>query len=92
MPAWLLIFKILDEPDGTVATIGTLIPLFAPLVVPTRIALTDIPWYELLAAILLLYGSGWLFTAVAAKLYRINIMAAGTRVSPRVVLRWLRSG
>jgi ABC-2 type transport system permease protein len=92
MPAWLLIFKILNDPDGTYAVIGTMIPLFAPLVVPTRIALTDIPWYELLAAVVLLYGSGWLFTMVAAKLYRINIMAAGTRVSPHLVFQWLRSG
>lgn len=92
MPAWLLIFKILNEPDGTYAVVGSLIPLFAPLVVPTRIALTDIPWYELLASVVLLYGSGWLFTAVAAKLYRINIMAAGAKVSPRLVFQWLRSG
>jgi ABC-2 type transport system permease protein len=91
LPVWLFIGKVINDPDGTTSMIGTFIPFFSPILVPTRVALTQVPWIQLLAAGLVLYGTGWVCTILAAKLYRITIMATGKKASARQVMQWLRS-
>lgn len=91
MPVWLFIGKVINDPEGPASVIASFIPFFAPILVPTRVALTQIPWMQLAGSAIVLYLSGWLFTWMAAKLYRITIMATGQKVSLGQVARWLRS-
>ena len=41
------IFAVIDEPDGTVATIATFLPPSAPFVVPLRAAFDAIPPWQI---------------------------------------------
>ena len=91
LPVWLFIGKVINDPEGSASVIASFIPFFAPILVPTRVALTQVPWVQLLGSALVVYLSAWLFIWVAAKLYRITIMATGQKVSLRQVAHWLRS-
>jgi ABC-2 type transport system permease protein len=91
LPVWLFIGKVINDPDGVAAVIASFIPFFSPILVPTRVALAQVPWLQLLGSAAVLYLSGWLCTWMAAKLYRITIMATGQKVTLRQVARWLRS-
>jgi ABC-2 type transport system permease protein len=91
LPVWLFIGKVINDPEGPASVIASFIPFFAPILVPTRVALTQVPWQQLLGSALVVYLSAWLLIWVAAKLYRITIMATGQKVSLRQVAHWLRS-
>jgi ABC-2 type transport system permease protein len=91
LPAWILIGKVLNDPNGTLPVVGSFVPFLAPIVVPTRVALAQIPALQLIASALVLYGCGWLCIVLAAKLYRVTIMATGKKATPRQLLQWLKS-
>jgi ABC-2 type transport system permease protein len=79
------------DADSTMAVAGTLIPWTAPVVIPFRSVMTDIPLAQYLAAavlmILAVMGTMW----VTAKIYRIGILSTGKRPSLRELGRWIRT-
>jgi ABC-2 type transport system permease protein len=84
-------YTVLVDADSTMAVAGTLIPWTAPVVIPFRSVMTDIPLAQYLAAavlmILAVMGTMW----VTAKIYRIGILSTGRRPSLRELGRWIRT-
>ncbi len=88
----ILMFGLLDEPNGTLGHVMSLIPLFAPFVTPVRYSLSPLPISELLLSAAST-GLGVLaVTWVAARIYRMGILMYGKRVSVAELLRWVRVG
>lgn len=88
----ILLFGLLDEPNGSLARTLSLVPLFAPFVTPVRHSLSPLPITELAlsAAITVL---GMLAVAwVAARIYRVGILMHGKRASLAELWRWVRTG
>lgn len=88
----ILLFGLLDEPNGSLARTLSLIPMFAPFVTPVRYSLSPLPLGELalsggLTALGVL-GVSW----VASRIYRVGILMYGKRASVGEVLRWIRTG
>lgn len=88
----ILMFGLLDEPNGTLGKVMSLIPLFAPFVTPVRYSLSPLPIGELLLSAastgLGVLGVAW----VAARIYRMGILMYGKRVSLAELWRWVRVG
>lgn len=82
---------VAGDPGGQAAVIGSLIPFTAPVIMPMRIALMEVPALELAASGLLLAAAGALLLWVAAKIYRIGMLATGKRPGLREVWRWIRT-
>ena len=70
----------LDDPNGVVALVGTLIPLTAPFVVPVRAVLGAITVWEYLAAIVITVGSIVLLIMLAGRIYAGGLLRYGSRV------------
>lgn len=88
----ILMFGLLDEPNGTMGRVMSLIPLFAPFVTPVRYSLSPLSIGELLLSAAST-GLGVLAVAwVAARIYRMGILMYGKRVSVAELLRWVRVG
>jgi ABC-2 type transport system permease protein len=88
----LLMFGLLDEPNGTLARTMSLIPLFAPFVTPVRYSLSPLPLGEL-ALSAGLTALGVLAVAwIAARIYRVGILMYGKRASVAEIFRWIRTG
>ena len=63
------IFAVVEDPDGTVATIATFLPPSAPFVVPLRAAFDAIPpWQIGLSALITIVGI-WILFSVGARVY-----------------------
>jgi ABC-2 type transport system permease protein len=88
----MLMFGLLDEPNGTLARTLSMIPLFAPFVTPVRYSLSPLPLSEVLASAgmtgLGVLGVAW----VAARIYRVGILMYGKRASVAEIFRWIRTG
>ena len=70
----MLMFGLLDEPNGTLARTMSMIPLFAPFVTPVRYSLSPLPLSEVLASggitALGVVAVAW----VAGRIYRVGIL------------------
>jgi ABC-2 type transport system permease protein len=84
-------FMLLDEPNGQLARVLSLIPPLAPFVTPVRNSLSPVPLGELALSIALT-GLGVLAMAwLAGRIYRVGILMYGKRASVREILRWIRA-
>lgn len=87
----LLIQSIIGNPDSTLSVILTQIPFFSPMLMPARIAVTDVPLWQIALSLLLLVG-GFLATIwVSARIYRIGILMYGKKPSFKDLLKWIKT-
>lgn len=82
--------NIITNPDGTMASILSIFPFFAPILMPVRLAATHVPFWELALCIALMVitfiGCLW----VAGKIYRVGIMINGTQPKIKDLIRWIK--
>lgn len=86
----LFLSPLTSDPRGTAATFLGLFPLTSPVAMPMRLTAAPIPAAEVALSIGLLIfgliGMAW----VAGKIYRIGILATGSRPNLRELVRWIR--
>jgi ABC-2 type transport system permease protein len=70
----------LDSPDSVVATVLSFIPATAPMAMPLRMTLTDVPSWQLATSVLLTGGSVWLLVRLAGRVYSGAVLRTGTRI------------
>ena len=85
----IFINPILINPTSTLATVMSLLPFSAPIIMPLRLALGSVPWYELVTALVGVFlaclGAVWL----AARIYRVGLLMYGKRPTFREMARWV---
>ena len=94
MPLFIGIFMgyaVVADADSTMAVAGTLIPFTAPVVVPFRAMMTDIPLSQYLLAGGLMIGTVVALMWAAAKIYHIGVLSTGRRPTLKELIRWLRT-
>jgi ABC-2 type transport system permease protein len=78
------------SPDSALSVIGSMIPFFSPIVMVTRIAITEVPLWQPLTAILLMLitfvGTMWL----SARIYKVGILSYGKSASFKDLAKWIR--
>jgi ABC-2 type transport system permease protein len=87
-----MVFNVLSDPAGSMARIFSLIPLFAPLIVPVRYSLNPLGVAELLAAALSTLLGAVIVAWFAGRIYRVGILAHGKRPKIRELLNWVKTG
>ncbi len=74
---WMFAAVIADNPNGSFATIMSLVPITAPLGMLMRLSVTDVPAFEVLLSVVLLIlaivGMMWF----AGRLFRVQILLSG---------------
>ena len=84
--------RIIENPDSTIAVIGSMFPLTAPINMISRIAATEVPFIQIVASLFLMIltfvGLMWL----AAKIYRVGILMYGKKPSYKELAKWIRQG
>jgi len=88
----MLMFGLLDEPNGTLARTMSMIPFFAPFVTPVRYSLSPLPLLEVLASAGITALGVLAVAWVAGRIYRVGILMYGKRASVMEILRWIRTG
>lgn len=81
---------MLIAPQSTLSRVMSLIPISSPILMPLRMSLVDVPWYEVAASVGLIslacIGSIW----VSGRIYRVGLLMYGKRPSLRELVRWVR--
>ena len=84
-------FAVLQNPDGTLATVSSFIPTTAPMTMPPRIALGEAPAWQVVAAIVVTAGSAAALVPLAARIYSGAILRTGSSVKLRDAWRSARA-
>jgi len=87
----LLMFRLLDEPSGTLGRVLSLVPPFAPFVTPVRNSLSPLSPGDLLASVAAMVVGVLAMAWVAGRIYRVGILMYGKRATFREVVRWVRA-
>ncbi|MFQ5568473.1 MAG: ABC transporter permease [Rhodothermales bacterium] len=86
----LFITFIIESPNSTLAVSLSLIPFFSPILMIVRMAVTEVPFWEVVLSYALLVagfiGSIWM----SSRIYRIGILMYGKKASLKDLARWFR--
>jgi ABC-2 type transport system permease protein len=85
-----LSFVVKEVPDSALSVIASMIPPFAPFLMPMRLTLTAVPGWQVGLSLLLLVAGIWGGHRLTAKIYRVGLLMTGKPPTLRQVWRWFR--
>ncbi|HYH80007.1 MAG TPA: ABC transporter permease [Longimicrobium sp.] len=85
-----LVFRIVADPLGPVATTLGMIPFTAPVAMAMRLASTPVPPLQIVASLALMTVTVLAVAWIAGKIYRVGILSTGKKPSLAELGRWLR--
>ena len=83
-----IMLAAIQNPNSSLAVWSSIFPLFAPIVMPARLAF-DPPLWQILASLLSVFLFSALMVWVAARIYRIGILNYGKKSTLRDMGRWI---
>lgn len=82
-------FAAARNPEGAMAFWCSIIPFTSPIVMMVR-APFEIPIWELVVSVVVLFATAILMVQLAAKIYRVGILMYGKKVTFAEMFKWLR--
>ncbi len=84
--------NILMQPDGTMAVLLSVLPFSAPIVMPMRMSMTDVPALQMAGALTSVILGAVLATWLATRIYRVGLLMYGKRPTLREIGKWVARG
>jgi len=88
--ALIVSFGALGDPSGQLAVTTSLVPLSSPIIMPVRVATSDVPISQVGLSLAILAATVLLVVWASARVYRIGILMYGKRPSLKELWRWAR--
>ncbi len=79
----------MSNPNGPMAVWCSIIPFTSPVVMMVRLPF-DVPWWQLLLSIVLLFGTALGCIWLSARIYRTGILLYGKKRSFKEIIKWIR--
>ncbi len=100
LPIWMLMmfplfvwFQVTGDPTGSFGTWMSLVPPATPMLMVLRLcASTAVPWWQPVLGIVGMLLASWLCVFLAARVFRIGILAQGKAPKLSELLRWAVRG
>jgi ABC-2 type transport system permease protein len=86
----LFLGRVAQDPDSTFSVVTSMIPFFSPMLMPVRVAMTDVPAWEYLSAIALMTGTFIGLIWLSSRIYRVGILMYGKKASFKEMAKWVR--
>ena len=87
--ALLVSTMVINDPNSTVAFWFSVIPFTSPIVMMARVPY-DIPMWEVITSLVLLYASFVAMVWLAGKIYRVGIFMYGKKPGFKEIYKWLK--
>jgi ABC-2 type transport system permease protein len=86
----MVMWPVINDPNSTMATVLSLIPIFTPLLMPLRIATEMPPAWQLVLAYVLTIGFVVGMVWFCSKIYRVGILMYGKKPTFKEIWKWTR--
>ena len=90
MIPWFLAMPIISNPESTLATAISLIPVFTPITMFMRIVVSEPPFWQVLLSVGLSVATLVAMRWATAKIFRVGILSYGKRPTAVELWRWLK--
>jgi ABC-2 type transport system permease protein len=97
MPVFILLFigfflnvEIIQNPDSAISVFGSLFPFFAPMNMITRLAISNVPVWQIALSILLMAATIAGTMMLSARIYRVGILQYGGKAGFKDLIKWFR--
>ncbi|MEN9609386.1 MAG: hypothetical protein RLZZ628_200 [Bacteroidota bacterium] len=80
--------RAVSAPESSLAVWTSIFPLFAPIVMPARLAFNP-PVWQIILSVISLMGTVLAFTWLAGRIYRIGILMYGKKVTFKELAKWI---
>ena len=84
------VFAALTSPEAAWVRVLSFLPLWTPFLMPVRLALGGVAWWEVTGTLLVLGLSVYLLRLLAGKIFRVGMLLYGQQASLGQVLKWVR--
>lgn len=81
---------LVESPNSTFSVVLSLIPFFSPILMVVRIAVTDVPTWQLLLSYLLLIAGFVQTIWLSSRIYRVGILMYGKKPTLKDLVKWVR--
>ena len=89
---FVVMWIILERPEGAVATIMSLFPMTAPTTMMMRLATGyAVPMWQLGLSLALLAGAAWLALKAGSRVFRVGLLLYGKTPNLPEILKWVSS-
>ena len=82
--------SMIENPTNPVANIASMLPFSAIIVMPAKMALVDVPIWQVLLSTIVNVATVFAIFPIAGKIYRVGIMMTGKRPTWTEVIKWLK--
>ena len=86
----MFLIPIIESPNAGFSVALSMVPFFSPILMIVRVAVTDVPFWQLALSYLLLItgfvGSIW----ISSRIYRVGILMYGKKASFKDMAKWIR--
>ena len=87
LAAYLLVYVLIANPHSTLIRVLSFVPPFAPSLMPARIALGVVTWWEVVLSALIMLVSIYATAQLATRIYKATLVRSGPRLGWRDALR-----
>ncbi len=87
---FLIPLAVMQNPDGTFATVFSMIPFFSPILMFMRINVLMPPAWQIALSVAIMLASIYAAGILSAKIFRVGILMYGKRPDLREVFKWIR--
>lgn len=87
---FLLAFSMARNPANILAEVSSMLPFATIMVMPARMALIDVPLWQVAVALVVNLATIWFCIRGSARIYRLTILMTGKRPGWREIWKWLR--
>lgn len=81
---------VIEAPNSTLSVALSLIPFTAPIPMVVRVAMIDVPLWQLALSLTLLAGTFVGAVWVSSRIYRVGILSYGKKPSLKEIIKWMR--
>jgi len=90
MVPFFISMSMIENPTNPVASIASMSPFAAVIVMPAKMAMVDVPLWQVLVSTLVNILTVIAIFPIAGKIYRVGIMMTGKKPSWIEVIKWLK--
>ena len=85
-----IMMKAIESPNSGLAVFSSIFPLFAPIVMPARLAFNPPAW-EIITSVVVVAITSVFFVWLSGRIYRVGILMYGKKVTLRELFKWMIS-
>jgi ABC-2 type transport system permease protein len=90
MISYFILLQAFQNPDGMLTVVSSMVPFFAPIIMITRLAIGEVPFWQIALTLSLMVLTFYGTMLLSAKIYKVGILSYGSSAKFKDIWRWLR--